>query len=171
MNAACANNVSMKRQIHIALAQLSALARITPKTGPNAKQLAFGFIEKKSRIDYSYIEKHFCVFGNWGNSSLRQPQYNCFRLVSESILREQRSQFRRCNKVSATCRSFARRQHQAAKSATYANGRTTSPNCPWPISRIVCIAVWSYPLGSEKRLGSRGWIRRSFKIGCRPQDA
>ena len=64
MDVASADNISMKRQIHIALAQLSALARITPKTGPNAKQLAFGCIEKKSQIDYSYIEKPICVFGD-----------------------------------------------------------------------------------------------------------
>lgn len=82
------------------------------------------------------------------NSSLCMPLRDCFRLIAESILRERRSQFRRCNKVSAGRMPLAGRQDQVGKFVTCANGRTTPPNYPWPISRILCIAVSSYPLGS-----------------------
>ena len=163
MNAACADNISMKRQIHIALAPLSALARITPKTGPNTKQLAFGCIEKKSQIDYSYIEKPFCFFGDWGKFSLCLPLRSCFRLISESILRERSSQFRLCSDYSAERVSLAGQQHHVEKFVNCANGRTASPHCPWTVVRTGMHCRFRLSVGFGKVFGIKGMDQAKFQ--------
>ena len=106
------------------------------------------------------------------NSGLRVPLRNCFLLIAESIRRERRSQFRRCDKVSAGRMPLAGRQDQVGKFATCANGQTAPPNCPWLVSRIICIAVSSYPLdsGSAWDQGDGSGGVSGLVVGCRPAD-
>ena len=97
------------------------------------------------------------------NSSLRVPLRNCFLLIAESIRRKRRSQFRRCDKVSAGRMPLAGRQHQAAKFVTCANGRTASPHCPWIVVRTGMHCRFKLSVGLGVALEIKGMDRAEFQ--------